>query len=87
MSISTLTSKGQATIPKKIRDYLNLKPHDKINFIPYGKDKVVLNPVRGTIVDLKGVLHNKAKSGAIDFHKLREHVKTKVTQDIVKEMR
>jgi antitoxin PrlF len=30
--ISTLTSKGQVTIPKEIRDELGLKPHDKIRF-------------------------------------------------------
>jgi antitoxin PrlF len=29
---STLTSKGQVTIPKEIRDKLGLRPHDKIQF-------------------------------------------------------
>lgn len=28
--VTTLTSKGQVTIPKAIRDELGLKPHDKI---------------------------------------------------------
>jgi AbrB family looped-hinge helix DNA binding protein len=30
--VTTLTSKGQVTIPKEIRDELGLKPHDKIRF-------------------------------------------------------
>jgi antitoxin PrlF len=30
--ITTLTSKGQVTIPKEIRDELGLKPSDKIVF-------------------------------------------------------
>lgn len=30
--VTTLTSKGQVTIPKAIRDELGLKPHDKIAF-------------------------------------------------------
>ena len=30
--ITTLTSKGQVTIPKAIRDELGLKPSDKIEF-------------------------------------------------------
>lgn len=30
--VTTLTSKGQVTIPKEIRDELGLKPHDKIAF-------------------------------------------------------
>ncbi len=31
--VTTLTSKGQVTIPKEIRDELGLRPHDKIRFI------------------------------------------------------
>jgi antitoxin PrlF len=30
--VTTLTSKGQVTIPKEIRDKLGLKTHDKIRF-------------------------------------------------------
>jgi AbrB family looped-hinge helix DNA binding protein len=33
MATSLLTVKGQTTIPKKIREYLNLHPGDKIDFI------------------------------------------------------
>ncbi len=32
MLLSTLTSKGQATIPAEIRHALRLKPGDKLNF-------------------------------------------------------
>lgn len=31
-NITTLTSKGQVTIPKAVRDALGLQPHDKIEF-------------------------------------------------------
>jgi antitoxin PrlF len=33
MSISTLTSKGQTTIPKDIRKRLNLQPGDRLEFV------------------------------------------------------
>lgn len=32
MATATITSKGQVTIPKKIRDKLGLKPGDTLNF-------------------------------------------------------
>ena len=30
--VTTLTSKGQVTVPKEVRDKLGLRPHDKIRF-------------------------------------------------------
>lgn len=41
MPIATMTSKGQTTIPKEIRDHLNLKPGDQITYTVEG-DRVVI---------------------------------------------
>lgn len=40
---STLTQKGQVAIPKSIRDYFHLKPHDKVNF-EVQDEKIVATP-------------------------------------------
>ena len=32
MTTTTLTSKGQATIPKEIRDFLGIKPQERVAF-------------------------------------------------------
>ena len=41
---SSITAKGQATIPKPIRDYLGLKPGDRIKFFMHPNGSVVLLP-------------------------------------------
>jgi antitoxin PrlF len=41
---SAITTKGQATIPKAIRDYLGLKPGDRIKFFLHPNGSVVLLP-------------------------------------------
>jgi antitoxin PrlF len=41
---SAITSKGQATIPKAIREYLRLKPGDRVKFFVHRDGTVVLLP-------------------------------------------
>ena len=41
---SAITIKGQATIPKAIREYLGLKPGDRIKFFLHPNGSVVLLP-------------------------------------------
>jgi AbrB family looped-hinge helix DNA binding protein len=41
---SAITSKGQATIPKAIRDHLRLKPGDRVKFFLHPDGSVVLLP-------------------------------------------
>ncbi len=41
---SAITSKGQATIPKAIREHLGLQPGDRIKFFVHPDGSVVLLP-------------------------------------------
>ena len=41
---SAITVKGQATIPKAIREYLRLKPGDRVKFFVHPDGSVVLLP-------------------------------------------
>jgi AbrB family looped-hinge helix DNA binding protein len=55
MVLATLTSKGQMTIPKEIRDLLGLESGDKVELIPDHKGSVVMQkaPIR-SVTDLFG---------------------------------
>ncbi|OIN96029.1 hypothetical protein AUJ66_07500 [Candidatus Desantisbacteria bacterium CG1_02_38_46] len=83
MAEATITSKGQVTIPKSVREILELKPHDRVVFIPYG-DHVIIRPLKGTILDIRGSV--KHEGGLINFKKMREEMKEEVAKGIVKEM-
>jgi len=58
MAVSTLTAKGQTTIPKAIRDHLKLRPGNRIDFVVEGDGRVVLRPATVDIRELRGVLHD-----------------------------
>ena len=48
---ATLTSKGQLTIPKAIRDRLGLKPGDRVDFSQTGEGVVELRRVQSPTLD------------------------------------
>lgn len=81
MPISKVTERGQTTLPSQVRKALGLKPHDSIIYI-IEDDRVVIKPLRGDVLDLRGRLKVKKK---IDFKSLREDTKVAVANKIVKE--
>ena len=68
---STMTRKGQVTIPKAIRDRLGVKEGEKVLFVIRGEE-VVLKVIKGTILDLRGSVQPFAHPE--DFEKVRQSV-------------
>ena len=52
MALATLTTKGQVTIPKKIRESLRLHAGDKIEIIVTGKGEAMIRPVSKKVDDV-----------------------------------
>ena len=69
MPHSTVTSKGQTTIPGTIRKALRIKPGDKLEYEVEG-DRVTIRVYLGTRA-LKGVLASKKGKG-MSFAQIRE---------------
>ena len=59
MPASTLTSKGQTTIPKDVRNHLKLRTGDQIDFVIEPDGSVVIRPATVHVRELKGILHRK----------------------------
>lgn len=58
---ATLTSKGQTTIPKEIRDSLGMKAGDRMTFTLMPDGTVVMRVKSKSITELAGVLHKKGR--------------------------
>ncbi len=57
MTTGTVTSKGQITIPKSVRDRLMLESGHKVDFVLTEQGDVLLRPVTKRVDDIFGVLH------------------------------
>lgn len=66
---STITSKGQATIPKPVREHLGLKPGDRIKFFVHPDGSVVLLP-KLPVAALRGIL--KAPRRPVTIEEMKE---------------
>lgn len=67
MALATITSKGQVTIPKNIRESLHLHEGDKIEFVLNDQGEAVMKPITKKIDDLFGILNNpRRKTLSVD---------------------
>ena len=61
MATSTVTSKGQITIPKEIRDQLHLHTGNRIEFVVDPTGRLILTPRNKDFRSVKGLLRSKRK--------------------------
>ena len=61
MVTATLTSKGQLTIPKAVRDSLHLHAGDRVAFVVNGDSEATLTPVTKSVDEVFGRLHSPAQ--------------------------
>jgi len=63
MPTTTLTSRGQTTIPKSIREALQLHPGDRVEFI-LEDDQVVLRRAGADLTELDGMIDRSDREPA-----------------------
>ncbi len=56
MPLATITSKGQTTIPKYVRNKLNLAPGDRVEFLVQEDGTALMVPAKLTLENLRGCL-------------------------------
>jgi len=77
MPSAVITVKGQTTIPKKIRNHLNLHPGDQIDFVIEENGKVILEPATLDVKELEGIMHRPGMK-AVSVDEMKEAVKKRI---------
>jgi antitoxin PrlF len=79
--LSTVTTKGQVTIPVDIRSLFNIRPNDRVDFV-VENDRIVLTPVK-SLKDLRGAVQ---AAGSGDVADERAAAKAAVARRVRDEM-
>lgn len=59
MAVATLTSKGQITIPSRVRHALGLEAGDRVEFVEQGEGQFAIVPATRSVQELRGMFHGK----------------------------
>jgi len=76
MTIATITTKGQTTIPKKIREHLKLHAGDRLDFVIEDNGKVVVQPATLDVKELEGILHRPGMK-AVSIEEMSRAIKAR----------
>ena len=79
---TTITTKGQVTVPREIRDRLGLKSGDKMAFTMLSDGTVVMRPKTRRLLDLAGSLTRpgQPKVAVQDMNPFKATTAAKATQ-------
>lgn len=70
--VVSVSSRGQATIPKEFRDELDIETPGRVKFVRTEEGEIVVRPIR-SVTDLRGVLAGKTdEEGRSAVERLRE---------------
>ena len=78
---AAITTKGQATIPKPIREHLGLHPGDRVKFFVHPDGTVVLLPKR-PVSALRGIL--KSRRPPVSVEEMNEAIAAEAADSIRK---
>lgn len=84
MPVATITTKGQITIPKEIREALHLSQNDKVAIVAE-EGVAIIKPIRGNILDIGASIKLSAKEKPIDFKKARKETLRKIARHVAGE--
>ena len=85
-STSTISSKGQVTIPAEVRRHLGVATSDKVAFAILDSGKVELRPAQHSVAGLRGIVPALPGSETVDFEDQIEEALAEGADRIVREI-
>ena len=79
MATGTISSKGQITIPKQIREFLKVEPSDRIVFTPLEEGKVLITYKQSLASNLFGMLKHRRLEKPVTLEKMEETIRERRT--------
>ncbi|MEA1949082.1 MAG: type II toxin-antitoxin system PrlF family antitoxin [Thermodesulfobacteriota bacterium] len=80
MITSTVSSKGQVTIPKVIREFLKVEKFDKIVFIPFEEGKVMITNKQIPASELFGMLKHRNPKQPVSVQEMDAVIRKRRTE-------
>ena len=74
MATATVTSKGQITIPKRIREQLRIRTGDKVDFSVEKDGSVKLHPIAKRVSEVYGAFTSKV-AGRFSDEEIKQRLK------------
>jgi AbrB family looped-hinge helix DNA binding protein len=66
MPTATLTSKGQITLPKEVRDALGVATGDRVEFVETGKGVYEVVAASRDVRELKGIIDRPGRAVSVE---------------------
>lgn len=79
MPISTMTSKGQTTIPVAVRKFLKLRPGDRVEFVMRDDGEVMLKTAKISVKQLAGILPPPQRAATLE--EIQEAIEVSAVQE------
>ena len=80
MATATMTTKGQITIPKVVRDKLRLMAGDKVEFVLSDNREALIRPVSKKVDDVFGLLHKPGRK-AVSVDQMNDSIRRKLREN------
>jgi AbrB family looped-hinge helix DNA binding protein len=77
MPTATLTTKGQITIPKEVREHLGVDTGDRLSFVAQDDGTVLIKPMTHHVRELGGFLH-RSKQKPVSVNEMDEAIATRM---------